>query len=338
MNPPIIVAEIGASHNGDLERAIKTVQAASYAGANAIKLQCYDATTMVANRQHTIDGGAWAGQNLYELYRSAAMPWKWHETLFAVSKAYGMLAWSTPFDETAVEYLETMGCRAYKIASHEITDLHLIATAAATGKDLILSVGMATEREIWQAITAAEGAGEITLLKCTSAYPAQPEDMHLATIDDMRKRYGVNVGLSDHTIGSTAAVVATAMGATMIEKHITLDRAGGPDDEFAATPDQFGIIVGAVRKAAAAMGQVQYGPTDSELPSLRLRRGIYAMRDLAAGDLITHAKVKARRPAGRISAAWLPELIGKEIIEPVPAGAPLRWENMAYKPALEANT
>jgi len=338
MNTPIIVAELGASHNGDLERACKTVDAAAYAGASAIKLQCYDATTMVANREHTIAGGAWSGQNLYELYRRAAMPWRWHETLFAVAHSHGMDAWSTPFDETAVNFLETMACPAYKIASHEITDLHLIGCAAATGKRLILSTGMATESEIRAAIAAAEGAESITLLKCTSAYPAEPADMNLASILHMTHAFGLDVGLSDHTDGSIAAVTATVLGATMIEKHITLDRAGGPDDGFAATPAEFATMVRNVREAAAAMGITQYGPTEAELPSLRLRRGLYAVRDLVPGDLISHAKVKARRPAGRISAAWLPELIGKQIVQPVPAGAPLQWENTTYRPNQERIT
>lgn len=335
MNTPLIVAEIGASHNGSLERAIKTVDAAARAGADAIKLQCYDAHTMVANRDHTIQGGAWAGKNLYELYREAAMPWRWHETLFAVAHSHGMQAFSTPFDETAVAYLESIGCPMYKVASHEITDLHLIATIAATGKPIIISTGMATMEEIANALLAARTSQwhpKITLLKCTSAYPAPVGEMNLATIPNMRAIYHEDVGLSDHTQGFTAALSATAMGATMIERHITLYRDDGPDDGFATLPANFAEMVRHVRDAAAAIGTPTYGPTQSEGPSLALRRGLYAMRDLQPGDIITHAKVKARRPASAILANWLPELIGRQIVQPVPAGAPLAWENTDYRP------
>jgi pseudaminic acid synthase len=328
VNTPLIVAEIGASHNGSLERAIKTVDAAARAGANAIKLQCYDAHTMVANRDYVIAGGPWHGRSLYELYRTAAMPWRWHETLFAVAHSHGMMAWSTPFDETAVEYLEGIGCPTYKVASHEITDLHLIATIAATRKPIIISTGMATRVEITKAIEAAKGASCITLLKCTSAYPAPIEEMNLSVIEDMRTMFRKDVGLSDHSHGPTAAVVATAMGATMIEKHIMLDQADGPDDGFADTPDEFAEMVAAVRNAAKAIGTPKYGDTPSEGPSMRLRRGLYAMRDLQPGDIVTHAKVKARRPAAALSASALPRLIGTTITRPVPAGKPLQTEDL----------
>lgn len=335
MNVPFIVAEIGASHNGSLERTIKTVMAAADAGADAIKLQCYDNHTMVANQGHVIVGGPWAGKNLYQLYKDAAMPWRWHKDLFAVAHAYNMQAFSTPFDETAVAYLEELHCPMYKVASHEITDLHLIATIAATGKPIIISTGMATKDEIGNAILAARTSQwhpEITLLKCTSAYPAKIGEMNLATIEHMRALYQTDVGLSDHTAGTVAAATATALGASMIEKHITLTRADGPDDGFASIPDEFAEMVRAVRATAMAMGEPTYGPTAGEGPSLALRRGLYAMRDLVPGDIITHAKVKARRPASAISADWLPELIGHQIVQPVPACAPLAWENTNYRP------
>ena len=338
MNTPLIVAEIGASHNGSLERAIKTVMAAADAGANAIKLQCYDGHTMVANQGHIIQGGPWAGKNLYQLYKDAAMPWHWHKELFAVAHAYKMQAFSTPFDETAVAYLEELRCPMYKVASHEITDLHLIATIAATGKPIILSTGMATPNEISRAIAAAKGARNITLLKCASAYPAPMDEVNLTTIAHMRALYGTEVGLSDHSAGSIAAATATALGASMIEKHITLTRADGPDDGFASTPDEFADMVSAVGATAMAMGETTYGPTPNEAPSHALRRGLYAMRDLRPGDIITHAKVKARRPASAISAEWLPKLIGHLILQPVPAGAPLAWENTDYRPNRGANT
>jgi N-acetylneuraminate synthase len=335
VNIPLIIAEIGASHNGSLERAIKTVDAAARAGAQAIKLQCYDGHTMVANREHVIEGGPWAGKNLYALYKDAAMPWRWHETLFAVAHSHDMQAFSTPFDETAVAYLETLMCPMYKVASHEITDLHLIAMIAGTGKPIIISTGMATWQEIKRAIDAAKGCSKITLLKCTSAYPAPIEQTNLTTILNMRMWFDVDVGLSDHTTGALAATIATTLGVTIIEKHITLDRAGGPDDGFASLPDEFAEMVRQVRATAAAIGRPTYGPTPAEAPSLALRRGLYAMRDLQPGDMITHAKVAARRPSSAISAEWLPELIGKQIVQAVRAGAPLAWENIAYSPNRE---
>lgn len=330
MNVPLIVAEIGASHNGSLGRAIKTVDAAARAGATAIKLQCYDGHTMVANQAHVIVGGPWAGKNLYQLYKDAAMPWHWHTTLFAVAHSHRIQAFSTPFDETAVAYLDGLHCPIYKVASHEITDLHLIGAIAATGKPIIISTGMATPQEISQAIDAAQGCADITLLKCTSAYPAPIEEMNLATIQNMRSRFGVDVGLSDHTHGPIAAAVASTLGATIIEKHITLTRAGGPDDGFASTPEEFAEMVHAVREAVATIGYATYGASPAEAPSLALRRGLYAMRDLRPGDVVTHAKVKARRPQAGIPAENLSEVMGATINDHVPAGAPLCWENVTF--------
>ena len=328
MSGPLIVAEIGASHNGNLERAIKTVDAAKQAGADAIKLQCYSANTMVANQDHTINGGAWHGQNLCEMYRKASMPRHWHETLFAVAKSHHMLAFSTPFDETAVAYLQTLDCPIYKIASHEITDLRLISTVAATKRPILISTGMASVDEIARAIKAARGCSKITLLKCTSAYPASLKDMNLLTIPNMRTIFEVPIGLSDHTDNPTSAVVATALGATVIERHITLERADGPDDGVASTPDEFSKMVLAVRDATQAMGKVTYGPTEAEEPSLALRRGLYANQDLHPGDQVSYTNVKAFRPASEIDADMFPGLIGARIATTVKAGSALIWDNI----------
>lgn len=272
MKRPLIVAEIGASHNGSYERALATVRAAAEAGADAIKLQTFTADTMVADRAAVLTDGPWKGRNLWDLYAEAAMPWEWTERLFAAAQRLGMQAWSTPYDITALAFLESIDCPRYKVASFELTATDLIAAIARTGKPIILSTGMATWEEIQAALGQIQIGHDTTLLKCTSAYPAPPDEMNLATITDMRRHFGENVGLSDHSRGYHAAVIATALGATMIEKHITLSRAGGPDDEFAIIPEEFNTLVAAITIAASAMGEPHYGPTAAEAPQYRLRR------------------------------------------------------------------
>lgn len=333
MKPPMIVAEIGASHNGDLKRAIDTVRAAKRAGADAIKLQTFTADTMVANRTVTAKKGPWEGQNLWELYRRAAMPWEWQKMLFAEARHLGMVAFSTPFDETAVDFLETLGCPIYKIASMEITDLELIRYAAKTGKNMVISAGMATEAEMHRAMIAADNvnvrSAALTILKCTSSYPAPPSEMNVAVVAQIARGYDVRVGLSDHTIGPMAAVVATALGATMIEKHITLTRAGGLDDEFAALPDEFAVMVRHVREAAEVMGEPTYGPTESEREgSLYLRRGLWAAEDIPMGASLTPSNVVRRRPCVGIGASQAAEVWRHKASRPIKRGDPIGYEDV----------
>lgn len=330
MNHPVIVAEIGASHNGKLARTLDTVTAAARAGANAIKLQTYTPDTMVADRTWVIPDGPWKGRNLYQLYREAAMPWDWQPFVFKSAQAAGMLAFSTPFDETAVDFLEGVGCPMFKVASFEITDHQLIRKIATTGKPIIISTGMATAREIREAIAAANGCEKITLLKCTSAYPAPIEEMNLCNIPMMREFYRCHIGLSDHTIGPMAAVVATALGATMIEKHITLTHEAGPDDAFAVTPDEFAVMVRHVREAAQSMGHPVIGPTESEQSSITLRRGLYAARDIEAGKMIEAADIKVRRPMLGLPASDIDVLLFSRLTRAIKAGEPFRYDDMVH--------
>lgn len=296
MKGPAIVAEIGASHCGSLTRALDLVDAASAAGADAVKLQTWDVMTV---SDEVIPDGPWAGRRLADLYADARTPWDWHGPIFARCRELGVIGFSTPFDAASVAFLEMHDAPLYKVASFEITDLELIRCAARTGKHVILSTGMATEDEILAAVLAARAAGaaQVTLLKCVSAYPAPLDGFNLRTMADMARAFGVSVGLSDHTRGSTAAVAATALGATVIEKHITVDGAG-PDGGFASTVDEFAAMVREVRAAAAVLGQVSYGPSLAEASSLRFRRSLWATRDIAAGEAFTRENVAALRPVG----------------------------------------
>lgn len=329
MNTPMIVAEIGAAHNGKLKRVIDTVEAAARAGADAIKLQTFTPDTMVADRSRVISDGPWKGLLLHELYREAAMPWHWQEFVFKSAQTAGMLAFSTPFDDTAVDFLESINCPMYKVASFEITDIELIRRIALTGKPIIISTGMAQYWEIKAAIAAAHGCSKITVLKCVSAYPAPVEEMNLAAIPYLQRHLGVDVGLSDHTAGHAAAVVATALGATVIEKHITLTREDGPDDEFASLPGQFATMIAQVRLAATSVGLPIIGATAAEQSSLQFRRGLYAMVDLRPGDIITQENVKARRPASEVGANQTAAVMGAHVVRAVKAGNALAWQDVS---------
>ena len=318
---PIVVAEISGNHNGSLERALQIVEAAAVAGAHAVKLQTYTPDTMTLPG-HVIHGGPWDGLDLYELYRQAHTPWDWHAPLFDRAKSLGMIAFSTPFDSTAVDFLETLDCPIYKIASFEVTDLPLIRYAAATGKQMVISTGMATREEIASAVLAS---GKPVLLKCTSAYPAKPAGCNLLTIPCMRARFGRDVGLSDHTLGIGAAVASVALGAVMIEKHLTLSRAdGGPDSGFSLEPDEFAGLVREVNTAYEALGEVHYGPTEQERDSLQFRRSVYAVRDIKAGAVITGDDIKCLRPALGVSPHLYGELIGKRAVLNIASGTPMR--------------
>ncbi len=303
--PPFVIAELSGNHGGSLGRALETVDAVADAGADAIKLQTYTADTMTLDVDlpwfHVNDPGSlWSGRHLHDLYEEAHTPWGWHEAIFARAEERGLIAFSSPFDDSAVEFLAGLGVPCLKIASFEITDLPLIRTAAATGLPLIISSGMATRVEIERAVAAAEDAGceQLALLWCTSAYPAPPEASALLGIPDLRAWSEKEVGLSDHTLGTAIAVASVALGATIIEKHVTLDHdLATVDGAFSLDPAGLTRLVRETRAAWSALGAVTYGPSDAEVESLRFRRGLYFVRDLDAGSVIGDADVRALRPA-----------------------------------------
>ncbi len=333
-NSPFLIAEMSGNHNQSLERALAIVEAAAQAGAHAIKLQTYTADTMTLDVE--ADGfriqdpqSLWAGRKLYELYQEAHTPWEWHAPIFARARELGLIAFSTPFDETAVDFLETLEVPAYKIASFEIIDLPLIRKVAATGKPMILSTGMATVAEIDEAVRTAREAGcrDIVLLKCTSTYPASPENSHLRTIPNMREMFGCEVGLSDHTLGIGAAVAAVALGASVIEKHFTLCRAeGGVDAAFSLEPAEFALLRQEAERAWQALGRVAYGPSQAELGSRVFRRSLYVIRDLRAGEVLTREHLKALRPGYGLPPKYIEVLLGKRVKRDVAKGTPVRWD------------
>jgi N-acetylneuraminate synthase len=333
-HPPLIIAEISGNHNQEFDRAIAIVEAAARAGAHAVKLQTYTADTMTLDLRHgefvlADPYSPWRGQSLYELYQKAHTPWEWHEPIFRRCRELGLIAFSTPFDDTAVAYLESLDVPCYKIASFEIVDLALIRRVAATGKPLILSTGMATESEIEEGVAAARGAGcrDLMLLKCTSSYPAVPADSRLAAIPHMRERFDCEVGLSDHTLGIGAAVASVALGAAAIEKHVTLARAdGGVDAAFSLEPAELAQLVAETRRAWEAMGTVRYGPSDHENPSLVFRRSLYVVRDMKAGDIFSQENLRAIRPGHGLPPKYLPAFLGKAVRRDTARGTPLTWD------------
>lgn len=297
-----IIAELSANHNGSIETAIETIKAAKRAGADAIKLQTYTAETMTIdsdNADFLINGTIWEGKKLYDLYQEAYTPWEWHQQLFDVAKAEGLICFSSPFDPTSVEFLESINCPAYKIASFEITDIPLIELVASKGKPVIISTGIATEEDIELALDACKrmGNNQIALLKCTSSYPAPLEEANLIMIKDMANKYNVITGLSDHTIGSIAPVVATCFGAKIIEKHFIIDRSiGGPDASFSMNEVEFTEMVSAVRNAEKAIGIVDYQLTKKQIEGRVFSRSLYVVEDIAEGELITEKNVRSIRP------------------------------------------
>jgi pseudaminic acid synthase len=321
VNKPFIIAELSASHCGSLERAVDLVEVAHASGADAIKLQTWARITM---SEEVLEAGPWAGRSLRELYEECRTPWEWHAPLFDRARALGLVGFSTAFDPDSIEFLESLQVPLHKIASFEITDLPLIRCAARTGKPLIISTGMATADEIWDAISCSPDLRRrrITLLRCVSAYPAEASAFNLATMVDMRTRFGCEVGLSDHSHGSAVAAAAAALGASVIEKHITMDTAG-PDGHFASMPSDFEAFVQDVRAAAAAMGEVRYGPTSEELAQLGLRRGLWVTRDMRAGDRFSAENVAALRPAKGLVPAHLDTVLGKRAAGAIAAGTPL---------------
>lgn len=331
---PFVVAEMSGNHNQALDRALAIVDAAAASGAHGLKIQTYTADTMTLDldeREFLVSdpGSLWKGRSLHELYRLAFTPWEWHRPIFDRARSLGMIAFSTPFDSTAVDFLEELDVPCYKIASFENTDLPLIRKVAATGKPMIISTGMATAAELEEAVGAARGAGckDLVLLKCTSTYPASPADSNLLTIPDLREIFGTEVGLSDHSMGIGAAVASVALGATVIEKHFTLSRAdGGVDAAFSMEPAEMAQLVVETERAWQALGHVSYGPSAAEQPSLAYRRSLYVVRDLAAGDVLTTENIRAIRPGGGLAPKHLDAVLGRTVRAPVARGTPLHWD------------
>ena len=317
----MIVAELGASHNGSFARAIELIDLAADAGADAVKFQTWTPETM-AFAGNKIESGAWIGMDMQALYAQAHTPWEWMKPLFDHAKKKGLIAFSTPFDHGALEFLETLNCPIYKISSFEIVDLELIRACAKTGKRLIISTGMASRMEVLLAVKAAEGAASITLLKCTSAYPARPESCNLSTLEDL-KRICPSVGISDHTHGISVPVAATVMGIDVIEKHLTLSRKEGLDAQFSLEPHEFKQMVAECRNAQEAIGTVQYGPTPDELPSLKLRRSLYLKKDVAKGERLTKDHITTARPNLGAQPRLLPLLLNRAMLKAASAGTPL---------------
>jgi pseudaminic acid synthase len=317
-SPVFIIAELSANHNGSIATALETVKAAKRAGADCIKLQTYRADTITIDSKKDdflIKGTIWEGRNLFELYEEAYTPWEWHETLFKAAEAEGLVCFSSPFDPTSVELLESLNAPAYKIASFEITDIPLIELVASKGKPVIISTGIAEEADIELALDACKrmGNNDIALLKCTSSYPAPIEEANMIMVAAMAEKYGVITGLSDHTIGSTVPVVATCFGAKIIEKHFILDRSiGGPDASFSMNEAEFTAMVRAVREAEAAIGRVDYTLTDKQRKGKDFSRSLYVVEDIKAGDVITEANVRSIRPGYGLHPKHYREILGKK--------------------------
>jgi pseudaminic acid synthase len=328
------IAELSANHNQDFDKAVRIIEAAKNAGADAVKLQTYTPDTMTLHsneKPFQIGGGTlWDGRNLYELYGEAYTPWDWQPRLKKIANDLGLDLFSSPFDATAVDFLEEMNVPVYKLASFELVDLPLIQKMARTGKPLIMSTGMAAMEEIEEAVRtarAAAGATQIVLLKCTSAYPAPPEEMNLRTIPELARRFDVPVGLSDHTMGITAPVAAVALGACIIEKHLTLSRSDpGPDSAFSLEPHEFKAMVEAVHVAKKALGEIHFGVSPKEASILVFRRSLFVVRDMKRGETFTTENVRSIRPGHGLHTRHLPEVLGQYASRDIDRGTPLSWD------------
>lgn len=335
-HPPFIIAEMSGNHNQSLDRALEIVEAAAKSGAHAFKIQTYTPDTMTIDLNerefHISDPKSlWAGKSLYHLYGEAYTPWEWHNPIFDRAGQLGMIPFSTPFDDTAVDFLESLNVPCYKIASFENTDLPLIRRVAATGKPLIISTGMATVAELDETVRAARESGcrELILLKCTSTYPATPKNTNILTIPHLRELFGCEVGLSDHTMGVGVSVASVALGAAVIEKHFTLSRAdGGVDSTFSMEPAEMAQLVVETERAWQALGQVTYGPIEAEKKSLQFRRSLYVVQDLKAGDVLTRENVRAIRPGLGLPTKYLEQVLGKAVKQDVKRGTALAWGMM----------
>ncbi len=326
---PYLIAEMSANHNGNMETALRLIEAAKKAGAHAVKLQTYRPDTITLpsdSKEFCIEGGLWDGRTLYDLYQEAHMPWDWHAPLFAHARKVGITIFSSPFDNTAVDLLEDLNAPAYKIASFEAVDHALIKYVASTGKPMIISTGMADAEEIQEAIDAARAGGckELAILHCVSGYPAPAEDYHLSTIPDMIERFGLVTGLSDHTLDNTTAITSVAMGASIIEKHFTLDRnGGGPDDSFSLEPDDLSVLCKDSYTAWAALGQVNYGRKSSEQGNVQFRRSLYFVKPLKMGDVVTPDAVRSVRPGFGVAPKYLDSVIGKRVTQDIALHTPV---------------
>jgi N-acetylneuraminate synthase len=333
--PPYVIAELSANHNGKLDTAMKIIEEAKKAGADAVKLQTYTADTITLDcdsEEFQIRGGLWDGKTLYQLYREAHMPWEWHKPLFDHARQLGITIFSSPFDNTAVDLLEDLNAPAYKIASFEAVDLPLIKYVASTGKPMIISTGMADAEEIQEAIEAAREGGckQLAILHCVSGYPAPAEDYNLRTIPDMIERFGLVTGLSDHTLDNTTALTSVALGASIIEKHFTLDRnGGGPDDSFSLEPSEMAALCKGAKTAWQAMGKVDYGCKSSEQGNAKFRRSLYFVKDMKAGDEITIDCIRSIRPGFGLAPRHLQKIIGAKVKIHVTYGSPVLWETLA---------
>ncbi len=333
---PFIIAEMSGNHNHSLDRALEIVEAAAKAGAHALKIQTYTADTMTLNIENpefkiNDQDSLWDGQNLYQLYQQAYTPWEWHKPIFDRAKELGMIAFSTPFDDTAVDFLEELNVPLYKIASFENTDLPLIKKVASTGKPMIVSTGMATVSELDQLVRTAREAGckDLILLKCTSTYPATPDNTNISTIPHMRELFDVQVGLSDHTMGTGVSVAAVALGATVIEKHFTLAREdGGVDAAFSLEPAEMKVLVEETERAWQAFGKVTYGPTEKEKASLKFRRSIYVSKDIKAGEKFTRDNIKIVRPGYGLEPKYYEKIINKLARKDFQAGTPMTLDEV----------
>ena len=335
--PPYIIAELSANHNGSIETAIQTISEAKKCGAHAIKLQTYTPDTMTINsdkEDFKINGGLWDGYNLYELYKEAHTPFEWHKELFNHARKVGISCFSSPFDETAVDLLEDLNAPAYKIASFEATDLPLIKYIASTKKPMIMSTGMANLHEIEEMVDAAKSNGckDLILLHCISSYPAPTEQSNLLTIPDMKSKFDVQIGLSDHTTSNTAAVVATALGATIFEKHFILDRSSvGPDSSFSIEPDELQSLCAETFNAWKSLGLAGYDTKPAEEANLKFRRSIYFTKDIRKGDVVTKEYIRRIRPGFGLEPKYYDDLLGEKVNCDVSAGTPAKWSHFEEK-------
>ncbi len=338
--PPYLVAELSGNHNGSLETAMALLEAAARAGADAVKLQTYTADTLTIDcdrPEFVVPSGLWAGRTLYALYQEAHTPWDWHRALFARGRELGVTVFSTPFDESAVDFLEELGAPLYKVASFELLDLPLIERIAATGKPTVMSTGMASDAEIAEAVAAFRALSDapLVLLHCVSAYPAPLEQMQVARVPRLAARFGTLAGLSDHSLGPTAAVAATALGACLIEKHVVLDRsAGGVDAAFSLEPAELAHLAAETRRVHAALGRGAEARPAAEAASLTFRRSLYVVRDVAADEPLTRDNVRIIRPGYGLAPRELPRVLGARATQAIPRGTPLSWELVAEAAAV----